>query len=169
MRLFGRISHNSTCSTRSTPSTSCVCHPSVALVCVWIWQTQSPAEKYSGTFVFTAPVAEPTLMSFTVPLNGSTIVATATIVTSYSSSADCPDSAAPMSCGSVCVAMSCGGGFFTPDGAYDSVWNSVRSMTGKYIINYFQYQEVVGCVCMLNSWFSSNDDICARQLPLLWS
>ena len=29
-----------------------------------------------------------------------------------------------------------------------------------YLINYFQYQEVVGCVCMLNYWFSSNDDIC---------
>ena len=27
--------------------------------------------KYIGTFVFTAPVAEPTVMSFTVPLNGS--------------------------------------------------------------------------------------------------
>ena len=26
--------------------------------------------KYNGTFVFTAPVAEPTVMSFTVPLNG---------------------------------------------------------------------------------------------------
>ena len=33
-------------------------------------------------------------------------------------------------------------------------------MTGKYIVYYFQYQEDVGCVCMLNCWFSSNDDIC---------
>ena len=33
-------------------------------------------------------------------------------------------------------------------------------MTGKFIFNFFQYQEVVGCVCMLNYWFSSNDDIC---------
>ena len=33
---------------------------------------------------------EPTVMSFTVPLNGYIIVATATVVTSYSSSADCP-------------------------------------------------------------------------------
>ena len=55
--------------------------------------------------------------------------------------------------------MSCGGGF-TPGGAYDSVWDSVKQMAGKYFINYFQYQEFVGCVCMLNSWFSSNDDIC---------
>ena len=67
--------------------------------------------KYIGTFVFTAPVAEPTVMSFTVPLNGCIIVATATVVTSCSSSADGPDSAASMSCGSVCVEMSCGGGF----------------------------------------------------------
>ena len=50
--------------------------------------------------------------------------------------------------------------FFTPDGAYDSVWDSVKPMTGKYILNYFQYQEFVGCVCMLNYCFSSNDEIC---------
>ena len=116
--------------------------------------------KYSGTFVFTAPVAEPTVMSFTVPLNGYTIVATAAVVTLYSSSAYCPDSAAPMCCGGVCVAMSCGGECFSPDGAYDSVWDSVRPLTGKFFIKYFQYQEFVGCVCMLNYWFSSIDDIC---------
>ena len=33
-------------------------------------------------------------------------------------------------------------------------------MTGKYFFNYFQYQEFVGCVCMLNFWFSSNVEIC---------
>ena len=54
--------------------------------------------KYSGTFVFTAPVAEPIVMSFTVPLDGYTIDATATVVASYSSSADCPGSAAPLCC-----------------------------------------------------------------------
>ena len=32
---------------------------------------------------------------------------------------------------------------------------------GIYTFIYFQYQEVVGCVCMLNGWFSSNDTICA--------
>ena len=57
----------------------------------------------------------------TVPLNGCTIVATAIVVTTCASTADCPGSAAPMCCGGVCVAMSCGGGSFTPDGAYDSV------------------------------------------------
>ena len=62
----------------------------------------------------------------------------------------CPGSAAPLCCGGVCVATSCGGGGFPPDGAYDSAWCSVRPMTGKYFINYFQYQEVVGRVCMLN-------------------
>ena len=70
-------------------------------------------------------------MSFTVPLDGCTIVATTTVVASCSSSADCPGSAAPMCCGSVCVAMSCGGGFFTPGGAYDSVWDSVKPMAGN--------------------------------------
>ena len=30
----------------------------------------------------------------------------------------------------------------------------------KIHLIYFQFQEVVGCVCMLNYWFSSNDDIC---------
>ena len=44
---------------------------------------------YSGMCVSTAPVAEPTVMSFTVPLNGWTIVATTTVVTLCSSSADC--------------------------------------------------------------------------------
>ena len=32
-------------------------------------------------------------------------------------------------------------------------------MTGKYFVHYFQYQEDVGCVGLLNGWFSSNDDI----------
>ena len=100
-------------------------------------------------------------MSFTVPLNGYSIVATASVVTSYSPSADCPGSAAPMCCGSVCVAMSCGGRFFTPGGAYDSVWDSVRPMTGKYLFYYFRYLEVVGYVCVLNDWISSNDEFCA--------
>ena len=50
--------------------------------------------KYSGTFVFTARVSVPIVMSFTVPLDGCTIVATATVVTPCSSSADCPVSAA---------------------------------------------------------------------------
>ena len=33
-------------------------------------------------------------------------------------------------------------------------------MSGNYFFNYFQYQEFFGCVCMLNYWFCSNDDIC---------
>merc|ERR1712136_380408 len=117
--------------------------------------------KYSGTCVSTAPVAEPTVMSFTVPSTGSTIDATAAVVTTCSASAHCTDPATPMCSGGVCVAMSCDGGSFTPDGAYDSLWDSVKPMTGKYTINYFQYQEDVGRMCMLNDWISSNDEICA--------
>ena len=39
--------------------------------------------EYSGTCVSTAPVAEPTVMLFTVPLSDSTIAATATAVTTF--------------------------------------------------------------------------------------
>ena len=100
-------------------------------------------------------------MLFTVPLSGSTIAATGTAVTTCLSSADCSDTAVPMCSFHVCVAMSCGGGSFSPDGAYDSLWDSVKPMKGKYTINCFQYQEDVGCVCVLNDWISSNDEICA--------
>ena len=83
----------------------------------------------------------------------------------------CTNSATPTcsgGSGGVCVAMSCGGGSFTPDGAYDSLWDSVKPMTGKYTINYFQYQDDVGCVCMLNDWTSSNDEICADNYNYFW-
>ena len=33
----------------------------------------------------------------------------------------------------------------------------------KFFFNYFQYQEVVGCICMLNYWFSSYDEICPEN------
>ena len=55
--------------------------------------------------------------------------------------------------------MSCGGGF-TADGFYDSVWDSVKPVTGNSSY-YFQYQGFVGCICMLNFWFSSFVDFCA--------
>ena len=42
-----------------------------------------------------------------------------------------------------CVAMSYGGGFFTPDGAFDYVWDSVRPWTGKYT-HLFPVPEDVG-------------------------
>ena len=32
---------------------------------------------------------------------------------------------------------------------------------GKYTIFSFLYQEDVGCVCMLNDWYSCYDDFCA--------
>ena len=50
--------------------------------------------KYSGTFVSTAPVSEPSVVLFTVPLDGCTIDAIASVVASYSSSTDCPGFAA---------------------------------------------------------------------------
>ena len=71
------------------------------------------------------------MASFTVPLDGCTIVATTSVATTFSSSAVCPGSAAPWCCENVCVAMSCGGGF-TPGGAYDSIWDSVMPMTGIF-------------------------------------
>ena len=40
------------------------------------------------------------------------------------------DSATPTCSGGVYVAMSCGGGSFTPDGVHDSLWDSVKPMTG---------------------------------------
>ena len=52
-------------------------------------------------------------------------------------------SAAPWCCESACVAMSCGGGF-TPGGAYDSICDSGKPMTGYCFFNYFQYQDFVG-------------------------
>ena len=64
-------------------------------------------------------------MSFTIPLTGNTIVITAAVATKCSVSVDCTDSAIPTCSGDVCVAMSCGGGSFTPDGAYDSLWDSI--------------------------------------------
>ena len=84
--------------------------------------------------VSTTPVAEPTAMSFTVPLTGRTIVATAAVVTMCSASAVCTDSVTPICSGSVCVSMSCGGSF-TPDGEADH---------GKV------HHQGVLCVCMLN-------------------
>ena len=53
-------------------------------------------------------------MLFTMPLSDSIIAATATAMTTCLSSADCSDSAAAMCSVNVCVAMSCGGGSFSP-------------------------------------------------------
>ena len=76
----------------------------------------------------TGPVAEPTTTSFGVPLTGNTIVATAAVVTTCSSPANCTDSLTLTCSGSVCIAMPCGGGSFNPDGAYDSLWDNVKPM-----------------------------------------
>ena len=47
--------------------------------------------------------------------------------------------------------MSCCGGSFNPDGTHDSVWVCVWPLVDT----------TLGCVCMLNGWFSNIDDICA--------
>ena len=79
---------------------------------------------------FSTSVAEPTVMSFTVLLTGSTIVATA-VVTTCSSPANYADSLTSTCSGSVCIVMPCGGGSFNLEGAYDSLWDSVKPMTGS--------------------------------------
>ena len=85
---FGRISRS-----------SCVSHDTIYELCLpsergfgFGMDLADPVSsgKYSWIFVFTAPVAELTVVSFTVLLNGWTIAATAAVVTSCSSSAVCP-------------------------------------------------------------------------------
>ena len=85
----------------------------------------------SGLSMSTAPVDEPTAVSFVIPLTGNTIVTTATVETMYSASANCTDSLTPTCSGRVCIVMSCGGGSFTPDGAYDSHWDNVKPMMSR--------------------------------------
>ena len=75
------------------------------------------SEKFSRTCVSMAPAVELVAMSFTVTLAGSTFDATAADVSTCSASADCFDSAALMCSSGACVAMSCDGECFTPDGA----------------------------------------------------
>ena len=77
--------------------------------------------KFGGTCVSTAPAVEPDMLSFADTLTGSTIDATAVVVSTRSASADCTDSAAPMCSSGACVDMSCDGGSFTPDGAVHGV------------------------------------------------
>ena len=83
------------------------------------------------TCMSTAPVDELAAMTSTIPLTGNTIAATAAVVTTCSTSADCVDSATPMCSGGVYVAMSCGGGSFIPDGEHDSLWDNVKPMMGS--------------------------------------
>ena len=101
--------------------------------------------KYSGAIVFTAPFAELTVMLFIVPLNGYTIVASAVVVTPFSSLADGPDSA----CGGVCVAIFCGGGVS---------WRCVRFCLGQCAADDWKFSFISSSsgrwvYCMLNGWF----------------
>ena len=65
-----------------------------------------------------------------------------------------------------CVVMSCGGGFFSPDGAYDSVWDGVRPLTGKYAL---LFPVPRGCwVCLHAEWQVQHQrHYLRRQLHLL--
>ena len=91
----------------------------------------------SLVFVSTAPVAEPSVVTFTVPLDICTIVDT--VVTLYSSSGDFRPPCAARVFASRCRVV-----VFSPGGAYDSVWDSVVPISGNFAINYFQYQVDVG-------------------------
>ena len=71
------------------------------------------------------------------------IVASAFVVTPYSSSADSPVSAAPCAAGVFASRCRVVGGFFSPGGAYDSVWDSVKPISGNYTFYYFQYHHIV--------------------------
>ena len=54
----------------------------------------------------------------------------------------------------------------SPGGAYDSVWDSVKPISGNYAINYFQYQRMWVC---LHAEFLVQQirHYLRRQLPLL--
>ena len=119
---------------------SLVCTPVMFVIMVGLDQKDSYA--LFPVVACTAPVAELNVVLFTVPSNYCTIAATATVVTSCSSSSVC---------GGVCVTMSCGGGFVSPGGFYDSVWDSVRPMIGNTPAIPFSTLDVE-CVCMLNDW-----------------
>ena len=57
-------------------------------------------------------------------------------------------------CDSICVALSCSGGEFSPDGLHDYSWTSVMPMAGKYTTNFSQYKPNVWCVCACSQTFS---------------
>ena len=57
--------------------------------------------------------------------------------------------------GGFCVALPSGWSF-TPDGTYDSVWDCVMPMIGRYTILYFLYHGDVEYVCLLNDWNASS-------------
>ena len=54
-----------------------------------------------------------------------------------------------------CVALPSGWSF-TLDGTYDSVWDCVMPMIGRYTILYFLYHGDVEYVCLLNDWIASS-------------
>ena len=85
-----------------------------------------------GPFVSTVPVALLFVLSFTVPWLE-----------------------VPSTLGVFCVALPSSWSF-TPDGTYDSVWDCVMPMIGRYTILYFLYHGDVEFVCLLNDWNASS-------------
>ena len=61
------------------------------------------------------------------------------------------------------MAMSCGGASFSPSPAGDSAWDSVTPMAETSPSCHFQFSTDHGYVCMLNHWFSCNDENCAQN------
>ena len=84
----GRVHRASACRVDVVPALAVYAVPAPVVKCT----APVLAVIATRTPVSTAPVAEPTVMSFTVPLTGSTIVATAAVVTMRSASGDCTDS-----------------------------------------------------------------------------
>ena len=73
-------------------------------------------------------------------------------------------------CDSICVALSCSGGEFSPDGLYDHSCASVTPMAGKYTTHFPQYTSDVSdvecvCVCMFANFFFPGE-VSYRDLAL---
>ena len=142
--IFGRISHYSTCSTQCTPSTSCVCHPSVALLCVWIGRPSLERE-----------------VQWDFRVDSSSFGAYRDVVHS-------PFEWLFHRCHCYCRDL-----VFVRDVVWWWLflsWWCLRFGLGqceaddwKYFFNCFQYHKLVGCVCMLDYWFSSSDEICSDK------
>ena len=68
-------------------------------------------------------------------------------------------------CDSICVALSCSGGEFSPDGLDGYSWASVTPTAQKYTTNFSQYKCDVGCVCIFADVFFPGE-VSFRHLAL---
>ena len=60
-----------------------------------------------------------------------------------------------------CVAVSCGGESFSPGGAYEFAWDSVKPMKGYTLFITSSTKTLLGVVCMVKDWISSCCVFCA--------